>query len=168
MHLYWRLNKPTSTKTEHGLLREARELATELVGGDSTNMSIVHPIRWPGSCHRKGTPRLAKIIASSDDSEIDLTEAVERLRDAAGAATFTGFGFKTTNGKLGAADHAAVASALAVIPNKDLPWNEWNRIGMATWAATDGSEVGRKAFHEWSASRRKTTREQPRLVGSTT
>jgi hypothetical protein len=30
-------------------------------------------------------------------------------------------------------------------------WNYWNRIGMATWAATDGSEAGRKAFHEWSA-----------------
>ena len=71
------------------------KLATKLVGGDDTNMSIVHPIRWPGSWHRKGTPRLAKIVASSDDNEIDLNEAVERLRDASGAATFAGFGFKT-------------------------------------------------------------------------
>ena len=53
-------------------------LATKLVGGDGTNMSIVHPIRWPGSWHRKGTPRLAKIVAFSDDNEIDLVEAVER------------------------------------------------------------------------------------------
>jgi hypothetical protein len=74
-HLYWRLSKPTSTKAEHDLLREARELATKLVGGDGTNISIVHPIRWPGSWHRKGTPRLAKIVASSDN-EIDLTEAI--------------------------------------------------------------------------------------------
>jgi hypothetical protein len=48
-----------------------------------------------------------------------------------------------------------VALALAVIPNDsnrpehDYWW--WNRIGMATWAATGGSEIGRVAFHEWSA-----------------
>ena len=94
VHLHWRLKKPTTTTEEHDLLEEARELATKLVGGDGTNISIVHPIRWPGSWHRKGTPRLAKIVASSDN-EIDLAEAVERLRDASGAATFAGFGFKT-------------------------------------------------------------------------
>ena len=88
------------------MLKEARKLATELVGGDGTNISIVHPIRWPGSWHRKGTPRLAKIVASSD-SEIDLAEAVERLRDASGTATFAGFGFKTDS-KFRASDPAAV------------------------------------------------------------
>jgi predicted P-loop ATPase len=155
VHLHWRLKKPTSTKAEHDLLREARDLAAELVGGDGTNKSIVHPIRWAGSWHRKKTPRLAKTIASSDDNEIDLTEAVERLRDAAGAASFTGSGFKTTNGKLEACDHAAVASALSVIPNDDLEWDGWNRIGMATWAATGGSEAGRKAFVEWSGKSKK-------------
>ena len=44
---------------------------------------------------------------------------------------------------------------LAVIPNDNLEWNDWNRIGMATWAATDGSEMGRKAFSEWSAKSSK-------------
>ena len=154
VHLHWRLKKPTATKAEHDLLSEARELATKLVGGDGTNISIVHPIRWPGSWHRKGTPRLAKIVASSDDNEIDLAEAVERLRDASGAATFTGFGFKT-DGKFRASDQAAVASALSVIPNDNLAWDDWNRIGMATWAATDGSEVGREAFAKWSAKSSK-------------
>ena len=75
------------------MLEEARKLATKLVGGDGTNISIVHPIRWAGSWHRKGTPRLAKIVAPFDN-EIDLVETVERLRDASGAATFAGFGFK--------------------------------------------------------------------------
>src|SRR5260370_36006849 len=117
-------------------------------------ISRFHPIRWPGSWHRKGTPRLAKTVACSDDNEIDLNEALERLRDAVGATIFTGFGLKTS-GKLGTDDHAAVASALAVIPNNDLPWNEWNRIGMAAWGATDGSEAGRKAFADWSAQSRK-------------
>ena len=100
------------------MLREARGLATKLVGGDGTNISIVHPIRWPGSWHRKATPRLAKIVASSDN-EIDLAEALELLRDASGAATFAGFGFKT-NSRLCADDPADVASALSVIPNDNL------------------------------------------------
>ena len=153
LHLHWRLNKPTTTTGRACHAREARKLATELVGGDGTNISIVHPIRWPGSWHRKGTPRLAKIVASSDN-EIDLAEAVERLRDASGAATFAGFGFKTDS-KFRASDPAAVASALSVIPNDNLSWADWNRIGMATWAATGGSEVGREAFAEWSAKASK-------------
>lgn len=44
----------------------------------------------------------------------------------------------------------AVASALAVLDNPDLSWDEWNRIGMAAWAATDGSEPGFVAFDDWS------------------
>ena len=97
----------------------------------------------------------------SYDSEIDLTEAIEILREATGAAAFAGFGFgldfnNTSGGrKLEAEDHAAVASALTVIPNTDLEWVDWNRIGMATWAATGGSEIGRKAFAEWSAKSSK-------------
>ena len=155
MHLHWRLKKPTATKPEHDLLYEARALATELVGGDTTNIPIVHPIRWPGSWHRKGTPRLAQIVAVSDN-EIDLAEALDLLRDGVGAETFTGFGFKVGGKKkLEAADHADVASALSVIPNgadtRMYTWDYWNRIGMLTWAATDGSEIGRVAFHEWSA-----------------
>ena len=70
LHLHWRLNKPTATPEEHEKLKEARRLATELVGGDGTNISIVHPIRWPGSWHRKGTPRIAKIVASSDGTRL--------------------------------------------------------------------------------------------------
>ena len=153
LHLHWRVNKPTTRPDEHAMLKEARKLATELVDGDGTNISIVHPIRWPGSWHRKGTPRLANIVASSD-SEMDLVEAVVRLRDASGAATFARFGFETDS-KLRASDPAAVASALSVIPNDSLAWNDWNRLGMATWAATDGSEIGREAFAKWSAKASK-------------
>lgn len=40
VHLHWRLKKPTATPDEHAMLKEARRLATELVGGDGTNISI--------------------------------------------------------------------------------------------------------------------------------
>lgn len=152
------MKKPTTTTEEHELLREARTLAANLVGGDGTNKSVVHPIRWPGSWHRKKTPRLATIVASDDTAEIDLPKAVEILRDASGAAAFNGFGFdfnKTGGKKLNTDDHAAVASALSVIPNDDLDWHDWNRVGMATWAATGGAEERYRTFAGWSAKSQK-------------
>lgn len=153
VHLHWRLTKPTATKAEHDLLKEARQLAARLVGGDATNNSIVHPIRWPGSVHRKSTPRLAKIVAFDEAAEIDLVAALASLRDAAGQLDFNDAHVKSS-GNLRAADDTFVAAALAVIPNGNDPklyhWDYWNSTAMATWAATGGSEAGRKAFHEWS------------------
>ncbi|CAB4147375.1 DNA primase/polymerase, bifunctional, N-terminal [uncultured Caudovirales phage] len=54
------------------------------------------------------------------------------------------------NQKLGA-DALQVVAALSAIPNSmPADWEAWNRIGMATWAATNGGEAGRAAFHAWS------------------
>ena len=80
LHLHWRLNEPTRSPEEHRLLKEARTHAARLIGGDPTNKPVIHPIRWPGSWHRKATPRLARIV-SLTDHEIDLAETVERLQD---------------------------------------------------------------------------------------
>ena len=162
VHLHWRLKTPTRTKAEHELLKEARTLAANLVGGDGTNKSIVHPIRWPGSWHRKKKPKLAHTVASNEANEIDLPIAIEILREAVGAAAF-GYDFNKTSNKLEATDHAAAASALSVIPNGADPqahdWEYWNGIGMKTWAATAGSETGRTAFHAWSAKSPKYDKE---------
>jgi hypothetical protein len=48
-----------------------------------------------------------------------------------------------------------VAAALCAIPNDDLGWDDWNRIGMATWAATDGSAEGLTAFDSFSRKSKK-------------
>jgi primase-like protein len=57
-----------------------------------------------------------------------------------------------------------IAAALAVIPNRDAGWEEWNRIGMAAWRATGGSDAGFEAFDGWSQKSAKydaeTTRER--------
>jgi hypothetical protein len=49
------------------------------------------------------------------------------------------------------ADLVDVIAALSAIPN-DGPanWEEWKRIGMAVWSATDGSREGYAAFADWS------------------
>ncbi|MBI3441833.1 MAG: hypothetical protein HY052_08565 [Proteobacteria bacterium] len=85
LHLHWRLTEPTRTPEDHRLLKQARTLAASLVGGDASNKPIVHPIRWPGSWHRKKTPVLARII-SETDSEIELNDALEKLKEALTAA----------------------------------------------------------------------------------
>jgi hypothetical protein len=78
LHLHWRLKEPAAGD---GLkkLKQVRALATRLVGADPTNKTIVHPIRWPGSWHRKAEPRLCTIEACNPDCEIDLQNALDRL-----------------------------------------------------------------------------------------
>ena len=50
-----------------------------------------------------------------------------------------------------AADPLDVVAALAVIPPDDaLNWDYWNKIGLATWAATGGSLSGLAAFAAWT------------------
>ena len=149
LHIYWRLRSPTRTADEHKLLHKLRDLATKLVGADATNISLVHPIRWPGSWHTKTTPRLAQIVFESDH-EIDLGEALHAIEDATGTKSE---GISPKN--LRAANSADVASALALIPNDNLDWETWNRVGMATWTATEGSDEGLNYFAEWSAKARK-------------
>jgi hypothetical protein len=154
VHIHWRLKTPTSTEPDHARLREARNLATKLVGGDATNIPLVHPIRWPGSWHRKKEPpRLAHITFESDN-EIDLGDALVALRDEAGATLFGSHNPQGTTEKM-AADLQDVARALSAIPNENLKWDDWNYVGMATWGATGGSGEGGKFFAEWSAKAAK-------------
>ena len=82
LHLHWRLAEPTRDAADHERLREARALAAELVGADKSATSIVHPLRWPGSWNRKtDMPRIAR-LKTNPESEIELGEALERLREA--------------------------------------------------------------------------------------
>jgi len=53
---------------------------------------------------------------------------------------------------LKAADALHVVAAVCAIPNTAPPdWEAWNRVGMAIWTATEGSEIGRAAWLAWSA-----------------
>jgi hypothetical protein len=81
LHLHWRL---TALALGHNLakLKRARELATRLVGGDVSNVQIAHPMRWPGSWHRKGEPVLCQFATLEPDNEIDLDAALCALEAA--------------------------------------------------------------------------------------
>lgn len=86
LHLHWRLREPTGTREEHDRLKLARRLAAALVGADASSGPVVHPLRWPGTWHVKDPtrPRLARIVAEND-SEIDLSDTLEKLEYAARA-----------------------------------------------------------------------------------
>jgi hypothetical protein len=81
LHLHWRLSEPTRTPEAHARLKRARAMAAALVGGDATNKPVVHPIRWPGSVHRKREPKLCRIVEIRPDAEIDLQDALGILLD---------------------------------------------------------------------------------------
>jgi hypothetical protein len=83
VHLYWRLAQPTRETADHEKLRKARELASLIVSSDPTAKPPVHPLRWPGSWHKKGEPRLAQIAAINHEVEIELDDALAKLRETA-------------------------------------------------------------------------------------
>lgn len=150
-HLHWRLAEPTTTEAEHARLREARWLAAALVGADPSGAPLPHPLRWPGSWNTKAAPRMARIAALNDAAEIHLDEAAERLAEAVEAAGFGKRQGAAARPGVPQAPVADLAAALAVIPNADLHWDDWNRMGMAVWRASGGSPEGLAAWEEWSA-----------------
>jgi hypothetical protein len=79
LHLHWRLRLPAQGG-DLAKLKQARDLAARLVGADPSNKSVCHPIRWPGSWHRKQTPTPCIIKAANPDQEIALDTALAALR----------------------------------------------------------------------------------------
>jgi hypothetical protein len=80
LHVYWRLKTP-ARKDARKDLKRAQILACKIAGGDPSDKTIVHPLRWPGSWHRKGEPVLCRMAACNPDIEIDLTSALARLEE---------------------------------------------------------------------------------------
>jgi hypothetical protein len=129
LHLHWRLRKPATDKDALAKLKQARDLACTIVGGDRTNIPVNHPIRWPGSWHRKAEPRLAKIIALNAEHEIELDWALKRLTKEAPEAKVE----PHVSGDNPQTDPKLAAIAIENISNDfddAESWDEWNRIGM--------------------------------------
>jgi putative DNA primase/helicase len=147
LHLYWRLSEPTTDAEGHGQLAVANRLAATLVNSDSTAIFVGHPLRCPGSWHCKtGTSRMCRIVKVTAN-ETELPVALELLREAVGDLDADG-GEPPTPGENLSGELAEIERALAAIPNDDLDWAKWNKVGLATWRASDGK--GFAAFDRWS------------------
>ncbi|WP_193227681.1 DUF5906 domain-containing protein [Aureimonas psammosilenae] len=162
-HVYWRLAQPATDRETLLALTRARRIACDLVGADATGVSVAHPMRWPGSWHTKGEPRLCRIVGGDAERDVDLDEALAALEEAAKAAGVSvdqrgaalrdeRHGFKTQQ-PLSA---KTLSDAARLIPNGPYrdeadAWAKWIRVGMGfydgSWASVDGLE----AFHAWSA-----------------
>jgi hypothetical protein len=152
LHLHWRLSEPTRSPDEHAALKYARKLACALVAADPTATTSVHPLRWPGSWHLKGAPKLAGLVALNDAAEVHLQEALEALQDAAEQAGMADQGITSpqANGEPQALLWL-LQSALEALPNDDVHWDLWNKIGMAAYRTRAGSDDGLEAWIAWSA-----------------
>lgn len=80
-HAHWVLEE-VATGDDLPQVKRARALATALVGGDTTNIPAVHPIRWPGSVHRKAEPKLAMLIEANPDVTVQLVTVLKALEKA--------------------------------------------------------------------------------------
>lgn len=170
LHVHYRLSEPTRTPEEHARLKRARAFACDLAGGDGSAKPIVHPIRWAGTVHRKNpdAPRPCRIVELNPAAEIALEHALAELE---GLATLRGWA--ADQGRAGAkpgtdpeaGDDLLAACAAAMtnplpprMPGAEGPegeprggWADWNRIGLAFYRASGGSEAGLDAFNAWSA-----------------
>lgn len=157
LHVYWRLNRPAMSRGDRALLKSVRLKIAEICGGDTSARSLSHPMRWPGSWHTKGEPRLCVIKECNDDIEIDLADAVSRIEGLAGTVDVaTHREGRATTFKTKVAWSAAVLMEVAeALPNKDLDWDAWNKMGMTFFDAAHGSDDGLEALHHWSEKSHK-------------
>jgi hypothetical protein len=146
LHVHFRLKVPARGKRALAKLKLARMLATAIVGGDASNITAVHPIRWPGSWHCKGKPSLCRIVSLRPKAELDLNKALAILKKAAPAVTCA----RHTANLKAQADPDLMYAAMVVIPNNDVSRDEWNKKGMAIFRATAGDPRGLEAFEMWS------------------
>src|SRR5262249_20712999 len=127
LHLHWRLAEPTRDPADHARLYEARALAAEIVRADKTAVALVHPLRWPGSWHRKAQmPRLVTLKVNRD-AEIELGEALDRLREACPVkpSPASNGHDRDEEGRDLRAPLPELEAAIGVIPN-NATWDEWN------------------------------------------
>ena len=75
LHIHWSLSKPATGADEFARLKRARSLVSRLVGGDTSCDPVCHPVRWPGSWHRKVAPRPCAIITQNSHVEVELGDA---------------------------------------------------------------------------------------------
>jgi hypothetical protein len=139
---YLKLNVPKPLDGDLGLNTaqvEARALGIEVAYGrfaDSCS-NVDRIARLPGTVNHK-TGRLAVVVSY----EPTQTYPLEHFPKWGGAEPHG-------SGAEPQADPELVAQALATIPNDDsVPWNVWNRVGMAVFRATGGA--GFEVFDAWS------------------
>ena len=150
----WRVLCPTSQPLRPGerdaLVARLNGALGGVLAGESFTLSQAY---YFGSVKRNPAHRVVLVEGRAIDLAPEL-DAIARFKTVKGAASGSEVvAAVACTSMLGqeATDLSRVVGAIADIPN-DGPagWEEWNRTGMAIYAATAGTEVGRELFHGWS------------------
>ncbi|MBR0672909.1 virulence-associated E family protein [Neoroseomonas soli] len=154
-HAYWRLASPAVTDADKELLREARNLAGKLAGGDDSSTNAVHPIPWPGSWHTKGEPVMCRIVRSGGTDIADLGAVVAALRASSPRHASSSTGGQREGAR--APNDALVREALRAIPyaysTHDEGQPDWLKVAGAIHNATDRRPEGLLLLIEWYAAK---------------
>jgi len=153
-HLYFYCDQPSPSNSGHGL--DIRGDGGNLVAPPSNHVSG-QPYAWlnPGQPIAPMPAWLLHWFRNRDREARGAREPVgaqnipAHLRGRAGAALTARVALQE------AVDLVDIDSALEAIPNTDMSWDEWNRVGMAVWRACEGSPEGEEAFDYWSQKSRK-------------
>jgi hypothetical protein len=116
------------------------------------------PYRWTNGEPGRDFAREDLPYVRREDIERFLDAAVTLLDEEHGFTLVTGMADANGQAREAGEPLAAmsrVGAAVRVIPNDDLEWDDWNRIGMAIWAATSGSAEGFEVFDAWSSKSSK-------------
>lgn len=153
LHLYWRLTRPARSVDDIWLLNSVRKAAAKFVGGDTSAASPAHPMRWPGSWHTKGEPRLCQIIGGDIEREIALADAARLLKVEEQTTTKGGREPGSLFFTKQALSSAQLLDVAENLPNPDATdtWEFWNTRLMAFYDASHGSDEGKEAARTWSA-----------------
>jgi hypothetical protein len=151
---------------------------------DKSVHDLPRVMRLPGFVHQKVkkgvacVPFVTQLAEAHDHDKYAVEDFVRGLpgegNDAAESSENDGAGeTNKINGKNdGGGEHKGgepeaeigrIAAAVAVIPNDKESWDDWNKTGMAIYAATGGSHDGFRIFDVWSQQHPSYDAEHTRL-----
>jgi Protein of unknown function (DUF3987)/Primase C terminal 2 (PriCT-2) len=145
----WRILVPTSRPLPPSERTKLMARVNGLYGGMLASESFtLSQSYYFGSV---GNNPLHRAVVVYGDEYIDLRDDLDATAILP-ASKANGSGEHIPNLELEATYREEAAAALAVIPNDEKfdSWQAWNDVAMATWGATRGSDVGWRAFDEWS------------------
>src|SRR5262249_38183430 len=149
--------------------RAFQDLAIRSFGTDTAVKDPSRLMRLPGTVtspddkkrDRGYTPELTAFTSTGEVYDPDdLRCRLEALNPAASVVTVSRAATRATNvvpASPASADLTELRDALFAIPNDARfdDWEAWNKIGMALWRATGGSEGGFQLLNEWSRSHQR-------------
>jgi hypothetical protein len=165
--LPYRITEPCNKVTLQ-FTKDADEQKLEVLGvGQQFVVDGIHPktgkpYKWTrGTLLKTGFDGLTEV--THDQMDKFLSAVVKLMED-------TGYELKVTNaggaqswsgsGRRGPIED--IRACLEIVPNDDPNWSEWNRMAMAIWAASNGSDEGFEAFDRWSQKWREYDAENTR------